>query len=155
MKKAFRILTLCGLGVALIPMTGQGDEPDKLKDLMQRKLKSAQKVLEGIALKDFDRIANQAEELMAISQAAQFKVVKTPRYEVYSNDFRRNAENLAQQAKEKNLDGAALAYVELTLNCVKCHKYVREVQTGRLDPGKDREALGEALPTRPGNAPSK
>jgi hypothetical protein len=143
MTKVFRILVLCGFGVALIPMAGQGDEPDKLKDLMQRKLKSAQKVLEGMALKDFDLIANQAEELIAVSKAAQFRLIKTPRYEVYSNDFRRSAENLAQQAKEKNLDGAALAYVELTLNCVKCHKHVREVQTGSLDPGKDREAVGE------------
>jgi hypothetical protein len=142
MKKVLRILALCGLGVVLIPMAGQGDEPDKLKDLMKRKLKSAQKVLEGIAMKDFDLIASQAEELMAVSKAAQFKIVKTPRYEVYSNDFRRNAENLAQQAKEKNLDGAALAYVDLTLNCVKCHKHIREVKMGQLDPGKANEALG-------------
>jgi hypothetical protein len=142
MKKMLRILAVCSFGIVLIPMAGQGDEPDKLKDLMKRKLKSAQKVLEGIAMKDFDLIANQAEELMAVSKAAEFKVVKTPRYEVYSNDFRRNAENLAQQAKEKNLDGAALAYLDLTLNCVKCHKHIREVKTGRLGPGKANKAVG-------------
>ena len=29
-------------------------------------------------------------------------------------------------AKAKNIDGATLAYVQLTVNCVNCHKYVRE-----------------------------
>jgi hypothetical protein len=140
MYRVLRIMALGTLGVVLLTQTGQGDEPDKLKELMKRKLTSAQKVLEGIAVKDFDLIAKHAEELQAVGKAAQFRVVKTPRFEVYSNDFQRNAENLARQAKEKNLDGAALAYVDLTLNCVKCHKHIREVNMGRLDRGKDDEA---------------
>ena len=30
------------------------------------------------------------------------------------------------KAKAKNLDGATLAYVRLTMNCIECHKYVRD-----------------------------
>jgi hypothetical protein len=112
---------------------GHGDGSNDLKDLMQRKLKCSQKVLEGVAVKDFNMIVTQAEELVQVSKAAKWRVFKTPQYERFSNDFRRNAEVLIQQAKERNLDGAALAYVDLTLNCVKCHKHVREVRMGRLD----------------------
>jgi hypothetical protein len=71
-------------------------------------------------------ISSHAEELIAISKEAEWKVVKTPRYETYSNDFRREAEDLIKAAKAKNVDAAALAYVDLTLTCVKCHKHVRE-----------------------------
>jgi len=52
---------------------------------------------------------------------------------LYSNEFRRNAASLVQKAKEKNLDGAALAYVDMTLTCVKCHKHMRETRRTRLD----------------------
>ena len=118
--------------IALVGAVASPSEQDdgrrKIQDLMNRKLKHTQKVLEGVALGNFDMIANNAEELTAASKAAEWHVVKTPKYELYSNDFRRLVEMLRKEAKDKNLDGAALAYVELTLNCVKCHKYVRETR---------------------------
>jgi len=121
------------LGVTAVCITSGAPQDDgkKLQDLMQRKLKHAQKILEGVALKDFALIGRSAEELTLVSKAAEFQAVKSPPYEIYSNEFRRLAESLAKQSKEKNLDGAALSYVELTLNCVKCHKYVREVRMTR------------------------
>lgn len=102
------------------------DKVPKVGDLMLKKLQNSQKVLEGIALNDPDKIAKHARELIEISKQAEWRVLKTPRYELWSNEFRRNAETLENNAKEKNLEGATLAYVELTLTCVKCHKYVRE-----------------------------
>ena len=41
--------------------------------------------------------------------------------------IRRIAEKLEKSAKDKRLDGATLAYVDMTLSCVECHKYVRNV----------------------------
>jgi hypothetical protein len=111
------------------------DKPvaSKISELMQKKLQSSQKILEGVALNDFKTISRHAEDLIQISKAAEWRVVKTPQYEVHSNEFRRIAESLVQNAKDKNLDGAALTYVELTLTCVKCHKYVREVRWAGLE----------------------
>jgi hypothetical protein len=100
---------------------------------MQRKLEHAQKVVEGLATNDFRALAQHAEELIAISKEAEWKVLKTARYQLYSSDFRQQAQDLVDHAKEKNIDGAALAYVEMTLTCVKCHKHVREVRMTRLD----------------------
>jgi hypothetical protein len=122
--------------LASVPMIGiVGKEPSKkeadVKELMQQKLKHSQKVLEAIAIGNFDGIAKHAEELINLSKEAEWKVIKTPRFETYSNDFQRNAEALVKGAKDKNIDAAALAYVDLTLNCVKCHKYVREVRMTR------------------------
>jgi hypothetical protein len=127
------VLALLALAVGLPPSHGGDREPAKLHELMQRKLEHAQKVLEGVALNDFGKIAENAQDLIRISKLAEWRVLKTPQYELYSNEFRRNAETLAARAKEKNLDGAALAYVEMTLTCVRCHKHVREVRVARLD----------------------
>jgi hypothetical protein len=138
------MLASCLLLLGLVVLGGHSEEPKKdpakdkgspkVSELMQRKLKHAQRVLEGVVTNDSDKIAENAEELMAISKEAEWKVLKTPSYELFSNEFRRTADTLVKNAKEKNLDAAALNYVELTLNCVKCHKYVRESPRVRLDP---------------------
>lgn len=108
-------------------------EGEEVAALMHQKLEQAQKVLEGVALGDFDRISKASSEIVQISKRAQFLVMRTPKYDLYANDFRRSAEALIQNAKDRNLDAAALTYVDLTLTCVRCHKYVREVRHGRLE----------------------
>jgi len=114
-------------------MSGHGQEDKKTQQLMKKKLAHSQKVLEGIALNDFDTIAANARDLIQISKAVEWRALKSPQYEIFSNDFRRAADAMILAAKEKNLDGAALAYVDLTLTCVRCHKHVREVRQTRLD----------------------
>jgi|SRR6516225_2493202 hypothetical protein len=141
LKRVKIALTIVALAIVVPPLSGDGGLPrnadggdaKKVSALMRRKLQHAQKVLEGIALNDFDKIINHADELMQISKEVEWQVMKTPRYEVQSNEFRRAVETLQDKAVQKNLDGAALGYVELTLSCVKCHKYVREVRMTRLD----------------------
>src|SRR5262249_28399608 len=115
----------------------KGDKPqkpdNKVKELMRSKLEHAQKVLEAIALNDLDGIAKNAKALRQISERAGWRVFPTPQYLLHSNEFQRVAEKLEKDAKDKSLDGAALSYVELTLNCVRCHKYVREQRMTRAD----------------------
>lgn len=135
-----RIIFVLGLVVAvavLLPrLAGQTEDLDKKKveALMQRKLQQAQKLLDGVVTGDFDKIGKHAEALSDISKQAAWRAIKTPRYETYSAEFQRIADTLIKSAKDKNLDASALAYVELTLTCVKCHKHVREVRMVRLDP---------------------
>jgi hypothetical protein len=140
MRRVTFVALVLALLLPLPTLSGHGGEPkkdDKLHELMQRKLAASQKVLEGIAVNDFGQIRKQADELIDISKQTEWRVLKSPQFELHSNDFRRIAENLGQNAKDKNLDGAALNYVELTLTCVKCHKYIRERRdTSFDDPGR-------------------
>lgn len=122
----------------------RADEPKKDKDatqaLMQRKLKESHKALEGLALNDLKKVAASADELIEISKAAEWKVLKSAEYELHSNEFRRRVEQMAKAARDKNLDGATLAYVEVTMTCVRCHKHVREIRRTQLDPTDTRRA---------------
>ena len=120
---------LLGFGVRAAP-------PPKADDaaaLMQKKLSHAQKLLEGIALGNFEVIGLQAGDLMNVSKRAEFKVFKTAEYELYSNDFRRSLEDIRKGVKQKNLDAATLGYVDMTISCVRCHKHVREVRIAMKD----------------------
>jgi hypothetical protein len=140
------LLALLAL-LALVPaLSGDGRKPEKASDLMRKKLTNAQSILEGIAVSDFDKITKGGEELIEISKKVEWKVHKTPRYEVRSNEFRRAVEDMLEKAKEKNLDGVTLSYMDMTLTCVKCHKYCREVRTTRRD---DEEGPAARLDREP------
>ncbi|MCI0681289.1 MAG: hypothetical protein L0Y71_04225, partial [Gemmataceae bacterium] len=96
------------LGLCLLvgtPWTSSAQRPGGLAKFMVEKLDNSKKLLEGIALSDFNKISASAERLIQISKTAEWFVLKTPRYEVHSNEFRRAAESIVQKAKEKNLDG--------------------------------------------------
>ena len=140
-KMRFSISLFALLGF-LSALSGH-DDSKELRDLMQRKLKASQRVLEGIALNNFEQIAKNGEELILISKDAEWKVLKTPMYELHSNEFRRNAEGLIRAAKDRNLDAAALAYVDMTLNCVRCHRYVREVRMTRREGSSGGDGFGQ------------
>ncbi len=134
MKRASSVLATLAVFAVTSLLGGHNAPPKKTGELMQLKLKHAQNVLEGLALKDFAKINKGAEELLLISNEVEWRVLKTPDYENYSNAFRRGARALMKNAKEENLDACALSYVEVTLSCVQCHKHVREVRSTQLPP---------------------
>jgi hypothetical protein len=94
--------------------------------LMAEKLRQAQLLLDGLATADFAKINKSADELLIISKAAEFHARKTRQYELHTLAFRRSLEEITRKSKEKNLDGATLGYVDMTLTCIRCHKYTRE-----------------------------
>lgn len=130
-----RWFTWCLLtSVALICFTSGGAAPKAdLSDFMRVKLKNSQSVVEGLVLADFDKIAKNAQDMSLLSLAETWQVLQTPQYIEYSRKFRTAADALADAAKKKNLDQAAEAYNRVTLRCVECHKYVRDVRMARVD----------------------
>ena len=102
--------------------------PDAVADFMRAKLAHSQDVLEGLTLEDYDKIARGAQELALASQASSWQVLQTEDYARQSAEFRRSCDSLRNAAKAHNLDGAALAWMEVTMKCVQCHKYVRGQQ---------------------------
>lgn len=103
-------------------------DPKTLVAFMRLKLDHTQKIVEGLALEDFDLISKHAKEIGELSKHEKWRVYQTPEYGIYSADFQRITEGLVEAADDENLDGAALAYVEMTLSCVKCHKYTRNIR---------------------------
>lgn len=101
-------------------------DPPKKPTVMQRKLTHAQKVLEGLATEDYKKIGANADGLLDCIKDATWKIAQTDRYELYSGDFRRGVEGMKKAATDKKIDAAALAYVDITLTCVKCHRYLRD-----------------------------
>jgi hypothetical protein len=83
-------------------------------------------VLVGITLEDYGLIANNARKLTELSNKTNWYSRQVPEYELFLNEFRRNTQELMEAGQQKNLDAASLAYVQMTLSCVSCHKFIRQ-----------------------------
>jgi hypothetical protein len=134
------LLTLISTAAAVTAQEQSTDTPpDKVSKFMRAKLVHSQKLLEALALEDFAQLAKHSQDLKLLSQESNWNVLQTEQYLLHSEDFRRRADALTQAAKKKNLDGASLAYVELTLNCVQCHKHLRDVRGQHEPPKRERK----------------
>jgi cytochrome c556 len=131
MKALFVVLTVV---FVLLATTTALSQPEKTtRDFMRAKLKHSQEILEGLAVENYPQIAKNAQELALLSHATNWDVFQTELYVAHSREFRRAALELRDQAKKSNLEGAALAYLEVTMKCVNCHKYVRQIRTAKVD----------------------
>lgn len=124
-------LTALALGAAVL--STRGDEPKfpTRGQFMRQKLEFSKRVLEGLVLEDYDAISKSARALKMLSQAAEWEVPTIPNANEYislTTEFQKLTDALRETAKGKNIDGATLAYLRLTMNCINCHKYVRDVK---------------------------
>ena len=124
------ILALVSLPFVPALSTGRAGQQEKQNrsEFMRRKLEFSKNVLEGLALEQYPMIEKNAKALKVLSQAAAWEVPMIPNatdYVVLTSEFQRYTDDLVKAAKQGNIDGATLAYVKLTMNCVQCHKYVR------------------------------
>lgn len=131
-RKATTRIWACSISAGLLAaaVVAQESAPkaDAVADFMRAKLGHSQRVLEGLSLEDYDLIARGAQELALASQASSWQVLQTEEYARQSGEFRRSCDSLRNAAKAKNLDGAALAWMEVTMKCIQCHKYVRDTR---------------------------
>lgn len=129
MRRLFMFLLL--IACACVPLFAwQVDETssardENLKPVMRLKLDHSKDILEGLATENFDLISRNAQQLSLLSLESSWNVLVTEEYLKQGNSFRRSLETIHAAAKEKNIDRAALGYVDMTIRCVECHKYIR------------------------------
>ncbi|WP_298859966.1 hypothetical protein [uncultured Gimesia sp.] len=99
----------------------------KLSKFMREKLTSSQLVLEGLMTEDFDLMQKGAKKMIQMSNATEWQVIEGPIFARQSEEFRSAAKQVIKFAKAKNIDGASLSYLHLTMTCISCHKKVNKV----------------------------
>jgi len=104
----------------------QAEKDSGVKETMRQKLAYSQQVLVGITLEDYGLVANNAKKLVELSNKTNWYSRQVPEYELFLNEFRRNAQELMKAGQEKNLDAASVAYGQMTLSCISCHKFIRK-----------------------------
>lgn len=125
MKTKLTVILISVLAIGVTLGLAQSKRSRVAKEFMRDKLELSQKALEGVATEDWDLVIAKGTKLSAITQEADWRVFENPNYDAQSKAFRQHVDSLVKAAKKKDLDGATLAYVRVTMSCVDCHTAVR------------------------------
>jgi hypothetical protein len=137
--KSTGVLVLCAILLGGLAVSGRGQDGKGLRQFMRQKLEHSQRVLEGLTREDYAMVAKNATALKELSEDAQWRVSPNINYLRMSSEFQDLAVETATKAKDRNLDGATLAYLKLTMKCIECHKLVRDERLiGFAEQGQDR-----------------
>jgi hypothetical protein len=121
------IVSLAGLSACF---TRAQEQPlaEKSEEWMKKKLELSQKILAGLARADFNTIGRNAEAMNFLGYLEKWTRADMPEYKRQVGFFEFANQELIRQAKDKNLEGATLAFNQLTVTCVDCHRIVRDVK---------------------------
>lgn len=110
---------------------GEEREKSLLAQFMRAKLTASSDVLEGLVTEDFELIGKGAKNLKKLSSAEKWRVSNDAMFRQHSAEFRSSVDSLEKAAEKKQIDAAALAWTNTTLNCIECHRWVRAMLIAR------------------------
>ncbi len=132
-------LTLCW--VALLALGA--DQPPKVdrsvRIFMRQKLEASNQILEGLTTENFALVREGAKTFRQMSAAEKWRLSNDVLYRQYSQEFQQHADRLLEKANAKNLDGAALAWLECTMSCIRCHNHSRKIMIAGHSIGPDTD----------------
>lgn len=92
---------------------------------MAKKLELSKAILESLTTGDFDTMAKDAEQMQRLGRMEGL-VRRNKDYQTQMQSFRLANQELIRHSKRKNVEGATLAFNQLTTSCVACHTMLRE-----------------------------
>ena len=102
------------------------DDPDPvLKKFMRQKLHASNQILEGLCTEDLEMVSDGSDTLMKMSGEEKWRVSNDIMYRRYSTEFMHAVEELQKEAKDNDMNGTSMAWVNVTMKCLKCHEWVR------------------------------
>jgi len=118
----WRVLALAGVVTASVTISAsQGPE---LNTVMREKLAHMQKMLEAVVTSDWTSLETHTRELERLTRDRRWMVLNFPEYARHSTAFVRAVQTLHTAAAQRDLEKTPKAYVDVTLQCVDCHRYL-------------------------------
>jgi hypothetical protein len=124
---AMGIGVCCGL-LGAYHLHAQQQQRSQIKEFMLRKLDLAKDMLEGLTTNNMDKVSQSAQGLSALSIESAWNVYTTEEYLDMSEDFRHSLSTIRNGAKSGNVDRATLGYINMTVQCVECHRFLKSKQ---------------------------
>ena len=108
------------------PSADKKDEPaTALSRFMRQKLHASNLILEGLCTEDLKMVSEGSASLKKMSTQENWRVSNDMMYRRYSTEFVSAVEELQKEAEDNNMDGTSMAWVNVTMKCLKCHEWVR------------------------------
>ncbi len=94
---------------------------------MEKKLEYSQEILRGLASGDLRDVADKAEQMRLLAKVEGWIRNRKPGYRAQFQAFQFANAEILRYARADNLDGATIAFQQLTISCVSCHKMLRDL----------------------------
>lgn len=117
--------------VAQEPEGEEAAAPEVTKDQpmsvwMEKKLEYSKNMLEALTAGRYEDIEKHAEQMRVIGKIEGFVRGRSSSYKSHLQTFDLATRELKRQARAENIEGATLAFHQLTTSCVTCHQSLRE-----------------------------
>jgi hypothetical protein len=103
----------------------------QLNRVMREKLGHTQKILEAVVTSDWIGLETHSRELERLTNDPGWMVLRLPEYKRHSAGFLEAIQTLHRAAAQRDLETTPKAYVDLTLRCVDCHRYLARERIAR------------------------
>lgn len=93
---------------------------------MEKKLQYSQELLRLLAVGDMPELELTAQRMKLVGKVEGFVRSNSTTYKNHLRSFELANEELIRQAERENIEGATLAFHQLTSSCVACHVAIRQ-----------------------------
>jgi len=93
---------------------------------MSMKLEYSKRMLEALTAGNFTEMTKTAQQMRLLSKLEGFVRNRNPDYAEQMHAFDLANKQMIRQSRRGNIDGATLAFQQLTSSCVACHVSLRE-----------------------------
>jgi len=120
------------------PQDPPDEKPPRAADpqagFMRLKLQASGSILEGLCTEDMGLVGTGCDQLLKMSLEERWRVSGDGVYRRYSREFQDAVEELKQESADEDLHGTSLAWINVTMKCLKCHEWVRTVVLAEQEP---------------------
>jgi cytochrome c556 len=113
--------------IAVVPGPSTAQTP-RTRTVMRTKLAHTQKILEALMTSDYAALERESAALSRVTETPEWSELKTSELYAYTKRFLDATHQLADAARQRDLDRAAKQYGELTTACYECHKYRKGIR---------------------------
>ena len=99
-------------------------EEGRQTTIMKSKLLHSHRLLKSLAQEDFATLEDSAQKLSKIAKEQWIKN-PSPKYRAQLQIFWTTLGGIESGARAGDIEEATLAYMQMTLSCVRCHKIIR------------------------------
>jgi len=118
------LVSVVCIGLVLVLSLAAEEKQEPSGFDMKKKLEYSKNILDGLVMEDFDKILKSAKSLNEMGERKWLEN-ESVEYRTQYQVFWFTTGTLRMAAEQKNIDGASLAYMQMTLSCVNCHKLLR------------------------------
>jgi hypothetical protein len=116
----------CATALLLISAATAHSQTLRTRRVMREKLAHTQRILEALTTSDLALLERESVALLRVTESPQWSEVNTPELRPYTDAFVKAIRDLAESARQRDLDAAAAEYGTLTMTCYRCHKYRKD-----------------------------